>query len=162
MTSPTGPFAALGLPARPDLTDEQVRAAWRTVAAATHPDRPGGGNPARYAAASAAYAVLRTGWGRSEAYADLMASGPPSASRSVRVRSAAPGMDVARGLLLVPARIWHGRPWRLALRVLAAAFLAGIAARSGTGGAAAAGVITGLVIWALLSGRGDLAPPPGR
>ncbi len=47
MTGPD-PFAALGLPARPDLADEQVRAAWRTVAAATHPDRPGGGNPASY------------------------------------------------------------------------------------------------------------------
>jgi hypothetical protein len=69
---------------------------------------------------------------------------------------------VARVLLLVPARIWHGRPWRLALRVLASAFLAGVAARSGAGGPAVAGVITGLVIWAVLSGRGDLAPPPGR
>ena len=162
MTSPADPFAALGLPARPDLTDEQVRAAWRTIAAATHPDRPGGGNPATYAAASAAYAVLRTAWGRSEAYADLMASRPPSATRAARIRPAAPGMGAARGLLLVPARIWHGRPLRLALRLLAAAVLAGIAARSGAGAPAAAGVITGLVIWAVLSGRGDLAPPPGR
>jgi hypothetical protein len=159
MTRPTDPFTALGLPARPDLTDEQVRAAWRTIAAATHPDRPGGGNPTKYAAASAAYAALRTGWGRSEAYADLMASSSPSASRS---RVAAPGTAVAHMLLLVPARIWRGRPLRLALRVLAAAFLAGVAARSGAGGAAAAGVIAGLVIWAVLSGRGDLAPPPGR
>jgi len=77
------PFAALGLPARPDLTDEQVRAAWRAVAAATHPDRPGGGNPAAYAAASAAYAALRTPWGRSEAYADLVSLFHP------RLRSAA-------------------------------------------------------------------------
>lgn len=161
MTSPADPFAALGLPARPDLTDEQVRAAWRTIAAATHPDRPSGGNQAVYAAASAAYAVLRTAWGRSEAYADLMTSRPPSA-RTASIRPAAPGIGAARGLLLVPARIWHGRPWRLALRLLAAAFLAGVAARSGAGGAAAAGVITGLVIWVVLSGRGDLAPPPGR
>ena len=72
------PFAVLGLPARPDLTDEQVRAAWRAIAAATHPDRPDGGDPARYAAASAAYAVLRTAWGRSEAYADLTAQAPPA------------------------------------------------------------------------------------
>ena len=64
------PFDALGLP-RPDLTDEQVRAAWRVIAAATHPDRPGGGDVARYTAATAAYAVLRTPWGRSEAFADL-------------------------------------------------------------------------------------------
>src|SRR5271168_3362713 len=64
-------FAALGLPARPDLSDEQVRAAWRAIAAATHPDRPDGGDLARYTQASAAYAELRAPWGRSEAYADL-------------------------------------------------------------------------------------------
>ena len=65
------PFDALGLPARPDLTDEQVRAAWRKIAAATHPDRRDGGDVARYTEATAAYAVLRTPWGRSEAFADL-------------------------------------------------------------------------------------------
>ena len=65
------PFDALGLPARPDLTDEQVRAAWRAIAAATHPDRRDGGDVARYTAATAAYAALRTPWGRSEAFADL-------------------------------------------------------------------------------------------
>ena len=65
------PFEALGLPARPDLTDEQVRAAWRAIAAATHPDRADGGDLAGYTAASAAYAELRTPWARSEAYADL-------------------------------------------------------------------------------------------
>jgi len=68
----TDPFEALGLPARPDLPDEQVRAAWRAIASATHPDRADGGDLARYTAASAAYAELRTPWGRSEAYADLM------------------------------------------------------------------------------------------
>jgi curved DNA-binding protein CbpA len=41
------PFTALGLPARPDLSDEQVRAAWRAIATATHPDRPDGGDPVR-------------------------------------------------------------------------------------------------------------------
>src|ERR1700755_77959 len=91
MSLNSNPFEALGLPERPDLTDEDVRAAWRRVAAATHPDRPGGGAPAAhtrppaapppprpeagdlaaYTAASAAYAELRTPWGRSEAYADL-------------------------------------------------------------------------------------------
>jgi len=71
------PFAALGLPARPDLSDEQVRAAWRSIAAATHPDRPDGGDLARYTAASAAYAQLRTPWARSEAYADLIERAEP-------------------------------------------------------------------------------------
>ena len=70
------PFEALGLPARPDLDDEHVRAAWRAIAADTHPDRADGGDLARYTAASAAYAELRTPWGRSEAYADLLGSGP--------------------------------------------------------------------------------------
>ena len=69
------PFDALGLPAGPDLTDEQVRAAWRKIAAATHPDRRGGGDVARYTEAAAAYAQLRTGWGRSEALPTL----PPAA-----------------------------------------------------------------------------------
>src|SRR5260370_29330804 len=66
------PFAARGLPARPGLSDEQVRAAWRSIAADTHPHRPDGGDLARYTAASAAYAQLRTPWARSEAYADLI------------------------------------------------------------------------------------------
>ena len=66
------PFAALGLPERPDLDDETIRAAWRRIAAATHPDRADGGDLARYTQATAAYAELRTPWSRSEAYADLV------------------------------------------------------------------------------------------
>ena len=160
MTGPgLDPFTVLGLPARPDLTDEQVRAAWRTIAAATHPDRTGGGNPAAYAAASAAYAALRTAWGRSEAYADLTTRPPP---RRAGARPDAPGVNTARALRLVPARIRHGRPLRLVLRILAAVVLALIAAQSGAGGPAVAGVAAGLAMWAVLTGRGDLAPPPGR
>jgi curved DNA-binding protein CbpA len=49
------PFAVLGLPPSPDLTDDDVRAAWRRVAAATHPDRADGGDPAGFAAAAGAY-----------------------------------------------------------------------------------------------------------
>jgi curved DNA-binding protein CbpA len=66
----TDPFAALGTPAVSGLDDEQVRAAWRAIAAATHPDRPDGGHPAQYVAASGSYAQLRTSWGRNEALAD--------------------------------------------------------------------------------------------
>src|SRR5258708_8879081 len=95
------PFAALGLPVRPDLDDEQVRAAWRAIATATHPDRPDGGNPARYAAASAAYATLRTRWGRSEAYADLAAATPP---RRARVIPPATGQVPAARPLVSPRR----------------------------------------------------------
>ena len=64
------PFAALGLPAQPELSDDEVRAAWRRVAAATHPDRDDGGDPAAFAAAAAAYTELRIVTGRREAYAD--------------------------------------------------------------------------------------------
>jgi hypothetical protein len=67
------PFAVLGLPALAELTDDDVRAAWRRIAAATHPDREDGGDPARFGAAAAAYALLRTSWGRGEALADLSA-----------------------------------------------------------------------------------------
>lgn len=66
-----GPFAALGLPPRAGLTDDDVRAAWRRIATATHPDRADGGDPARFAVAAAAYTVLRTRSGRGEALADL-------------------------------------------------------------------------------------------
>src|ERR1700733_10867272 len=65
------PFARLGLPARPGLSDDDVRAAWRRIAAATPPDREDGGDPARVGAAAAAYVMLRTGFGRGEALADL-------------------------------------------------------------------------------------------
>jgi curved DNA-binding protein CbpA len=65
------PFALLGLPARASLSDEDVRAAWRRIAAATHPDREDGGDPARFGAAAAAYVTLRTSFGRGEALADL-------------------------------------------------------------------------------------------
>jgi hypothetical protein len=46
------PFTVLGLPANPGLTDDEVRSAWRRMAAATHPDRADGGDPARFAAAA--------------------------------------------------------------------------------------------------------------
>jgi curved DNA-binding protein CbpA len=65
------PFAVLGLAARGGLTDEDVRAAWRRIAAATHPDRDDGGDPDTFGAAAAAYDALRTSFGRGEALADL-------------------------------------------------------------------------------------------
>jgi hypothetical protein len=154
------PFAVLGLPARPDLTDQQVCEAWIAIATATHPDRPDGGDTTRYAAASTAYAKLRTPWQRSEACADL-ASGqipapvPPAALTRAHLPTLA-------GVLMVPARIRHGRPRRLALRVLAAAVLAVLVTYSGAGAPSIAAVLVGVGMWLLLTGRGDLAPPPGR
>src|SRR5215467_3147296 len=79
------PFTVLGLPARAGLSDDEVRAAWRRIAAATHPDRADGGDAARFAAAAAAYTALRTNSGRAEALADL--APPAGAGR----RRAGPG-----------------------------------------------------------------------
>ena len=97
------PFAALGLPAQPGLTDDEVRSAWRRAAAATHPDRADGGDPGRFAVAAAAYTVLRTRSGRGEALADLRSSSPapgrpgaawlhPGGPRSGQPRSASPAL----------------------------------------------------------------------
>src|ERR1700761_8749113 len=71
MTTQDDPFAQLGLVARTGLSDDEVHAAWRRIAAATHPDREDGGDPARFGAAAAAYVLLRTSFGRGEALADL-------------------------------------------------------------------------------------------
>jgi hypothetical protein len=147
------PFDALGLPSDPALTDEQVRAAWRAIAAATHPDRPDGGDLARYTQASAAYAELRTPWGRSEAWADLI----EHLHDTTPLPPVPPGWEgrpppSIRPLLLLPERIWHGRPLRLAIRAITAAALS----------MAVLALITGLILWFALTARSDLAPPPRR
>jgi curved DNA-binding protein CbpA len=149
------PFAALGLPARPGLTDEEVRAAWRTLAARTHPDRDDGGDPAAYTAAATAYAQLRTPWGRSEALADLAATHyPPPA--------APPGTSALRRLAILPARARHGRPLRLAARTVAAAAVASLALIVIPGTASAPAIIAGCALWLAFTAPADLAPPPGR
>jgi hypothetical protein len=160
------PFTALGLPVSADLTDEQVRDAWRAIATTTHPDLPNGGDPGRYSAASAAYAALRTPWARSEAYADLMDAAPagywPHDPQPPPPGTAGLPASPWRGVLLVPARIRHGRPLRLLLRTAAAAVLALIVLHTGAGTPAVAALITGIATWLVLTARGDLAPPPGR
>jgi hypothetical protein len=165
----TNPFDALGLPARPDLDDEQVRAAWRTLAAATHPDRPDGGDLARYTAASAAYAELRTGWGRSEAYADLRdAASDTSPLPVITDGEPVPGPGplppppTFGDVWQLPARIWHGRRLHLAARALTAALLSLAVLNLIPGQPAEPAVITGLITWFVLTSRGDLAPPPGQ
>ena len=115
------PFTALGLRPSPGLTDEDIRSAWRRIAAATHPDRPDGGDPDAYREASAAYMVLRTGWGRSEAYADLRVGLPVRDLPPPRVAPDRARLSPWRAVVLVPSRIRHGRPGRLLLRILAAA-----------------------------------------
>ena len=171
----TDPFEALGLSARPDLTDEQVRAAWRQVAAATHPDRADGGDLTRYTAASAAYAELRTPWGRSEAFADLAEraglEGEPVTLPMPAIAdtlsqpagaSPVPLQPPLIALVQLPARIRRGRPLRLLIRAAVAAVLSLLVLQLIPGQPAALADVFGLGLWFVLTGRRDLAPPPER
>lgn len=167
------PFDALGLPTRRDLTDEQVRAAWHTVAAATHPDRADGGDPGRFSAASAAYVELRTPWARSEAYADH--AGPAAADEDEEPDTsplppvpgepgyrAVPSWYPLIALTEIPARIRHGRPFRLLIRATIAAGLCMAILQLIAGTPAAPADVCGAIWWFVLTGRRDLAPPPKR
>jgi hypothetical protein len=167
------PFDALGLPARPDLTDEEVRAAWRAIAAATHPDRADGGDLARYTAASAAYAELRTPWGRSEAWADLGPVTERAGLDGEPVTAPLPPVPAAPpppvppwrpliALVQLPARIRRGRPRRLLIRAAVAAALSLAVLQLIPGQPATPADIGGLILWFILTGRRDLAPPRER
>ena len=172
------PFAVLGLPARAGLSDDEVRAAWRRIAAAAHPDRTDGGDAARFAAAAAAYTTLRTSFGRAEALADLARPAGPGRGRAGPSRwPSVPGWARRRdrptangerrrgrpaaGLLAGRwwARVRRGRPARLALRIAAAAAVSiGVALVAGARPATPA-LITGVLTWLALTARRDLAPP---
>ena len=126
------PFAALGLPAQPELSDDEVRAAWRRVAAATHPDRDDGGDPAAFAAAAAAYTELRTVTGRREACADR------------------PGRPRRRGW------VRRGRPVALILRLAVAAGVSLGAVLAAGPAPATYAVIAGALTWLLRTARREL------
>ncbi len=157
----TSPFSALGLTASAELSDDDVRAAWRRVASATHPDRADGGDPTRFAAAAAGYALLRTAAGRSEALADL---------RGLTGGRVAHGAVPGLMKLLPPAparlagRVRRGRPLRLALRLVAVIAAGSLAVAAVGWQPASAAIITGALTWLLRTGRADLAGhtvPPG-
>jgi hypothetical protein len=130
--------------------------AWRRIAAATHPDRADGGDPAAFATAAAAYNLLRTSTGRGEVLADAAAPLP----------GPAPHLRARRWALNWPTglawRVRHGRPWRLAAR--AAASLALCAAVLAVTGSRPAGpaLVTGVLTWLVLTAHGDLAPGPAE
>jgi len=166
------PFGILGLDPRAELTDADVHRAWRRIATATHPDRPDGGDIAEYTAASAAYTALRTAWGRGEAradlaQADLVAEGPTQPVWLSEPGPRPPGLGPwaagrVRACWVLPLRVRHGRPARLVVRAVVAAAACLAALRVCAGDPAGPGLVTGIVTWFVLSGRGDLAPPPGR
>ena len=157
---PADPFTVLGLTARPELTDDDVRAAWRRVAAASHPDRPDGGDPGRFAQAAAAYTELRTRFGRGEVIADTRAPGRPGLTQGSRMR-ARYSRRLPRDVARLASRVRRGRPGRLALRVLAAAAASAAAVAAAGSQPAVPALITGAVTWLVLTARQDLAPPPG-
>ena len=165
------PFSALGLPARADLTDDDVRSAWRRIAAATHPDRADGGDPGRFALAAAAYTMLQTRSGRGEALADLRSLSPrpgrpgPAQDRFGRPPAPAgpaePGPARVTGIRRsrLASRIRRGRPARLALRILIAVAVGSIAVAVAGLQPATPALITGALTWLVLTARHDLAPP---
>jgi curved DNA-binding protein CbpA len=153
----TNPFAALGLEPRPDLTDDEVHAAWRRTASATHPDREDGGDPRQFADAAAAYTVLRTRFGRGEAVADL-GGVHPGGRGSGRGRSVMDGLSAEGAAAARLARVRRGRPGRLALRFLAAVTVSVAAVAAAGPHPAAPALVTGVATWLLLTARHDLAP----
>jgi hypothetical protein len=152
-----GPFAALGLPARPGLTDDEVRAAWRRVAAATHPDRADGGDPARFMAAAAAYTALRTQSGRGEALAGPAVWDGPATTGGGPSR-ARPGGRALTSLAVLLARVRRGRPAVLLARLAVAAAVTAVAVSAAGWAPASAAALAGAVTWLVLTTRHDLAP----
>ncbi len=59
-------------------------------------------------------------------------------------------------------RIWHGRPLRLLARAIIPATLPLLVLHLVAGQLYGPAVVTGPITWFALTGRGDLAPPPGR
>jgi curved DNA-binding protein CbpA len=156
------PFTVLGLPASTDLpastelTDDDVRAAWRRVAAATHPDRADGGDPAAFADAAAAYTALRTEAGRAEALARVREQAGGSRTVDPSTGDPVPGRLHLPVHAFLASRIAQGRPWRLALRALAAAAASYLAVAAAGWQPASAAVMTGALTWLLRTGRADL------
>lgn len=156
------PFAVLGLDAGADLHDDDVRVAWRRIAAATHPDRADGGDLERFAAAAAAYTDLRTRYGRGEARAALSPETASTRTGGARTGGARTGGARTVGMALlgeVAVRVRLGRPVRLLLRVIGAAGAAAVGILAAGPGPAAPALATGILSWLLLTARRDLGPP---
>ncbi|HEY3735693.1 MAG TPA: J domain-containing protein [Streptosporangiaceae bacterium] len=99
-------FRVLGLPYSPDLTDEEVRAAYLLRLRAVHPDN--GGDAGATAAVTAAYDALRSGVRRGELLAAVTVDREPAPVpvRPAWWRAARPGVRV------VPGRARAGCPMR--------------------------------------------------
>jgi hypothetical protein len=154
-----GAFGVLGLRASAGLSDDDVRAAWRRVAAATHPDRADGGDPAAFAVAAAAYSDLRTRFGRGEALADLGAghglTASDGAGHGAAGRPAASLAGARAGLRRLGRRAGRGRPGRLAGRAGVAVVVCGLVVGVDGMRPASAALIVGAATWLARSSRYD-------
>lgn len=150
------PFALLGLDPDADLTDDEIRTAWRRIAAASHPDRADGGDPGRFAAAAAAYTELRTKSGRGEARASLAAVA--AAGRAGRAAGETPAAGTGPAARML-TRVRLGRPVRLALRVLGAAGAGAAGLLAAGPGPAGPALAAGALTWLVLTIRRDLNLP---
>jgi curved DNA-binding protein CbpA len=152
------PFGVLGLPRQAALSDDDVRAAWRRIAAATHPDRDDGGDPAFFGAAAAAYATLRTAYGRGEALADLAELAAGQLGGGARARAGERHGARARSRPGDAGR--HGvreggRLGVLVLRVVGAAAASAVAFAVAGPAPASVGVLAGALTWLVATGRHD-------
>ena len=147
------PFDVLGLAASDRLSDDEVRAAWRRIAATTHPDRADGGDPEEFAKAAAAYTALRTAAARAEVLAEL---GGPAGGRGAM--QPVPGLNrlLAQVRKLLAGRIRHRRPLRLAVRLITAAMASLLAVASVGWQPASLAVGAGALTWLALTAFRDL------
>lgn len=147
------PFDVLGLTASSGLSDDDIRAAWRRIAAATHPDRADGGDPEEFARAAAAYTALRTAAGRSEVLAELR--GPAGGRVAIQP---VPGLNrpLAQLKKLLAGLIRRGRPLWLAVRLITAATASALAVTSLGWQPASLAVGTGALTWLALAVGRDL------
>jgi hypothetical protein len=150
------PFALLGLDPDADLTDDDVRAAWRRIATASHPDRADGGDPDRFALAAAAYTALRTPFDRGESRAARAEPAPKPPAHRIPSNLSAIGVGPAARLL---TRVRQGRPIRLTLRVLATVAIGIVGFLAASPGPAAPALATGALTWLALTLPRDLTPP---
>lgn len=124
-----------------------MRAAWRRIAAATHPDRDDGGDPLRFSLAAAAYATLRTSYGRGEALADMRA---PAGAHSRPSAGAALGI-IRYFLNFAPWRLsWHAigrQTLGLTLRLLVAAAVCAGSFLAAGWSPATVGILAGALTW---------------
>ena len=164
---------------RPRRRDRPRRLAGRSPPPLT-PTAPTAATWPAYTQATAAYAELRTPWGRSEAYADLAEQARREGRYDDRTDPgteplpaipAVPGQAVLRpfspwrllfAVVWLPSRIGRGRPLRLLIRAALTAGLSLAVLALIPGQPAAPADVAVLITWFALTGRKDLAPPPER